>query len=158
LIFRIGRLLESNQRVVHQLLLVRRTVDYFDRPDQTGCGEVLPTYSGGSSGTLTASIDYGGIHLDLLYKPAAHAARIAGVEVSLAGGENLVFVDHVTRGKPMVTAIAMDLRLDGGNQTVASILSRSQEATSFLRCDQTLPSPVPLKSSIGPVCDDLTLK
>jgi hypothetical protein len=37
----IGRLTEGDQRIVHRVLLLRRTVDHFQRSDQTGRGEVL---------------------------------------------------------------------------------------------------------------------
>jgi hypothetical protein len=40
-ILTIGGFAKGAQGLVHQLLLVRRTVDHFHVRDQTGCGEVL---------------------------------------------------------------------------------------------------------------------
>ena len=91
------------------------------------------SYSGGK-GTFRASLQYGAIRLDFSYDRPCRTVRIENVVVPLSPGQNVIMVDDVdhSSGGPAITAFAVELRVDGKNPSLASVLGRSSEIVSFL--------------------------
>lgn len=156
----LGTFLIRQPGEIELLVLWRGSPRWFLAPAKTRGSATAETYS--------ASLEYGSVQLDLWYHRVRRVARIRDIEVSLSPGKNVLLVDGVDRNDgPSITAIATDLtfteRPGRGaapagpeDAEIGSILGRSAEIASFLRCDATAnEEKVPANLS-GFVCRDLT--
>jgi hypothetical protein len=114
------------------------------------------SYSGGIGGRpLTATLEYGGLQLDVVFDAGSRQAQVQGQSVAMPPGSNVILVDEIDSGRaPVVSGgITVTRPQDPGAHSLARLFERSPEIVSFLRCD---PGPSNAYRVVNRVvCDDL---
>ena len=112
-------------------------------------------YSGGN-GSFTGLLEYGGLQLDFSYEASRRTARIQAKSVLLPEKANVILVDGVDRGTAQTIAgtASVDSHFES-SATFASLLGRSPEIVSFLRCDAGTSNENTNRRIRSFMCDDL---
>jgi hypothetical protein len=97
--------------------------------------------SGGGSqaGVFNVVIEYGSIPLNLSYDSTAHRATLQRKPISVSPGTNVLLIDEVDSraGPRLVKGLSLDpgdANVDPRRGSLATLLSRSSDIVSFLRC------------------------
>ncbi len=98
---------------------------------------------GGQDGTLSVSLRYGSVDVNLLFQPVMQRLTVNGTSASVPEGANVFLIDGADQpgGSKLIKAIYVDaaganLELRYGLKGLVPLLSRSEEVVSFLQCDK----------------------
>jgi hypothetical protein len=127
----------DGMQLLDLIVLWRGSPGWFARGSGSG------TSGGGSAASFHSTIRYGGLNLQLEFEPKARVALIQGARIQLQD-DNVIFVDDVdgTGGPTVIGTLRVDRELplaDSGYPRIETVLGRSPEIVSFLRCDARLP-------------------
>jgi hypothetical protein len=117
---------------------------------RTGLGGAMSGGSPARDGTISISVQQGGLQLTAHYDPAVQVATILGERVQMKGA-NVVFVDRVDSPDGPVIAGTATVPPRIATVDVAPLLRDTPELLAYLRCEAQLPKPMN-ESAMQQVC------
>lgn len=136
------------------LVLWRGTPGWFLRADSSGSSGRMTTQSGGrvNDGLRVHNAFFGGVALNVEFDPRKHTARIREKEIPLESA-NVILVDAVDGpdGPQVLRLLRVDPALPESSPRIESIVRRSPDLLSFLRCDSKVPDSQ-VQSMLDAVC------
>ena len=119
------------------LILWRGSPGWSMRRTESGLGSGMSGGSPARDGTVSFTLDQGGLHLTASYDPSARTAVIAGEKVELKGA-NVIFVDRVDAADgPVIAGTTSVPPMNDAPVGIYSVL-RTPEVLDYLRCEQQI--------------------